>query len=107
IGGQSMAGLSPEKRDVAMVFPRGALYPHLTVYENLAWGARLREPGSGWSGWSWCEPWWRWLKLPWSAERAQRRTARDQRVRSVADQLGLGALLDRLPSQLSDGQRQR
>src|SRR2546421_12306791 len=42
IDGRSMRGLSPEARDVAMVFPRGALYPHLTGQENLAWGARLR-----------------------------------------------------------------
>src|SRR5881397_834764 len=43
IDGRSVFGLSPELRDVAMVFPRGALYPHLTVRENLAWGARLRD----------------------------------------------------------------
>ncbi len=57
IAGKSVSGLSPDKRDVAMVFPRGALYPHLTVYENLAWGARLRDGGG-------------WTELLWRAQRS-------------------------------------
>src|SRR5262245_9804721 len=52
IGGRSVSGWSPDRRDVAMVFPRGALYPHLTVYDNLAWGERLRE-GGGWTELLW------------------------------------------------------
>lgn len=66
------------ERDVAMVFQRDALYPHMTVYENLSFGLRLRkEPNI------------------------------DQRVREAAALLGVEALLDRLPRELSGGQRQR
>ncbi len=70
----------PRERDIAMVFQSYALYPHLTVRENLAFGLELR------------------------------RTPRDEiarRIDEVAPQLGLGELLDRLPAQLSGGQRQR
>jgi ABC-type sugar transport system ATPase subunit len=65
-------------RDVAMVFQRDALYPHMTVYQNLSLGLRLRQ-----------EP------------------NLDPRVRETAALLGLEDLLDRLPRELSGGQRQR
>jgi multiple sugar transport system ATP-binding protein len=80
IGGQVVNALPPRDRDVAMVFQNYALYPHLTVYENLAFGLKLRN----------CP-----------------RPDIERRVRDAAALLGLGPLLDRLPKALSGGQRQR
>jgi multiple sugar transport system ATP-binding protein len=74
--------LPPQKRDVAMVFETYALYPHLSVYGNLAFP--LHSPRS---------------TLP--------KEEVDERVRRVAALLGIDMLLDRLPRQLSQGQRQR
>ncbi len=70
----------PGKRDVAMVFQSYALYPHMSVYRNLAFGPTVRHD-----------------------DRAGLR----KRVEEVAEILGIGNLLDRRPSQLSGGQRQR
>lgn len=70
----------PKDRDVAMVFQNYALYPHMTVYENMAFGLKLR-------------------KYP--------RQEIKQRVEQAADMLDLGTILDRKPRQLSGGQRQR
>ncbi len=70
----------PKDRDIAMVFQNYALYPHMTVYENMAFGLKLR-------------------KYPKSEIR--------QRVKEAADILELGDLLNRKPKQLSGGQRQR
>ncbi|HMB06339.1 MAG TPA: ABC transporter ATP-binding protein [Isosphaeraceae bacterium] len=80
IGGERSDGLPPRDRDVAMVFQNPALYPHLTVFENLAFGLRAR-------------------RLAGSEIRA--------RVAEVAGPLGLAGLLDRRPRTLSGGQRQR
>ncbi|WP_199255821.1 ABC transporter ATP-binding protein [Mycolicibacterium mengxianglii] len=80
IGGSVVNRLSPGERDIAMVFQNYALYPHMSVYRNLAYGLR------------------------------QRRTPRaqvDRRVRDTAELLQISELLDRLPGQLSGGQRQR
>jgi sn-glycerol 3-phosphate transport system ATP-binding protein len=80
IGGTVVNDLSPGQRDIAMVFQNYALYPHMSVYRNLAYGLR------------------------------QRRTPRaevDRRVRETAELLQITALLDRKPGQLSGGQRQR
>ncbi|MGB3480791.1 MAG: sn-glycerol-3-phosphate ABC transporter ATP-binding protein UgpC [Mycobacterium sp.] len=80
IGGAVVNGQSPGERDIAMVFQNYALYPHMSVYRNLAYGLR------------------------------QRRTPRaevDRRVRDTAELLQIGNLLDRKPGQLSGGQRQR
>ncbi|HML12983.1 MAG TPA: sn-glycerol-3-phosphate ABC transporter ATP-binding protein UgpC [Xanthobacteraceae bacterium] len=73
-------GLPPHRRDAAMVFQSYALYPHKSVYENIAFGLRMR--------------------------RVERREI-DRRVRAAAAKLEIAALLDRRPSQLSGGQRQR
>ncbi len=80
IGGRRVDALPPAERDVAMVFQSYALYPHMTVRENMAFGLTLK-------------------KLP--------RVEIDRRVEETAALLELGALLDRRPRQLSGGQRQR
>jgi multiple sugar transport system ATP-binding protein len=80
IDGQDVTGEPPQKRDIAMVFQNYALYPHMRVRENIAFGLRMR-------GYE-------------HAEIAKR-------VSEVAGILGLEDLLDRRPSQLSGGQRQR
>jgi multiple sugar transport system ATP-binding protein len=80
IGGAVANDLSPRERNIAMVFQSYALYPHLTVEENIGFGLRVR----GVSG----------------AEIAKK-------VKTVAEVLELDALLDRKPQQLSGGQRQR
>ena len=80
IGGRVVNNLAPGARDVAMVFQSYALYPHMTVYDNLAFG--LRNKGT-------------------PKPEIQRRVAR------TADILGLEPLLKRKPKQLSGGQRQR
>ncbi len=80
IGGRDVTNASPRDRDVAMVFQSYALYPHLTVRENLAFGLKLR-------------------KLP--------RREIDARIAETSTMLGLDAFLERYPKQLSGGQRQR
>lgn len=80
IGDRVVNDLAPRDRDVAMVFQNYALYPHMTVFENLAFALRLRKI---------------------SAEEIRRR------VEAAATLLGIGDLLHRAPRQLSGGQRQR
>jgi sn-glycerol 3-phosphate transport system ATP-binding protein/multiple sugar transport system ATP-binding protein len=80
LAGRDVTKQPPRDRDVAMVFQSYALYPHLSVRENLAFGLKLRG----------------------SAAREI-----DERIREASSMLGLDALLDRLPKQLSGGQRQR
>src|ERR1700760_1416712 len=77
---QIVNALPPHRRDVAMVFQSYALYPHKTVYENIAFGLRMRKVASA---------------------------EINRRVRDAATKLEIGHLLPRLPSQLSGGQRQR
>jgi len=72
--------IPPKDRDIAMVFQSYALYPHMTVYDNIAFPLKLR-------------------KVP--------KQEIDQRVREVAEMLGLTELLNRKPRELSGGQRQR
>ena len=80
IDGRDVTRLPPAQRGVAMVFQSYALFPHLTVAENIVFGLQVR-------------------RVP-AAERKRRLDA-------TAELLELGALLDRRPSQLSGGQRQR
>jgi multiple sugar transport system ATP-binding protein len=80
IGGRVVNGVAPKDRDIAMVFQNYALYPYKTVFENIAFPLRMRK----------------------TAEAEVR-----NRVRAVAEMLGIASLLDRLPRQLSGGQRQR
>jgi sn-glycerol 3-phosphate transport system ATP-binding protein len=80
LGGSPVTRHGPGERDIAMVFQNYALYPHMSVYKNLAYGLR------------------------------QRKTPKDEinrRVNQVSDILGITELLDRRPAQLSGGQRQR
>jgi multiple sugar transport system ATP-binding protein len=80
IGERAVNNLAPGARDVAMVFQSYALYPHMTVYDNLAFGLRNK-------------------RMP--------KDEVDRRVRRAAEILDLGKLLKRKPKQLSGGQRQR
>ena len=80
IGDRLVNDVAPKDRDIAMVFQSYALYPHMSVYDNMAFGLRLR-------------------KTP--------KAEIDRRVKQAADELGIGELLDRKPKQLSGGQRQR
>ena len=80
IGDRLVNDVSPKDRDIAMVFQNYALYPHMSVYDNMAFGLKLR-------------------KVP--KEKIQ------ARVNEAADLLGLKDLLQRKPKQLSGGQRQR
>jgi sn-glycerol 3-phosphate transport system ATP-binding protein len=80
LDGRDVAALDPAQRDIAMVFQNYALYPHMTVFDNMAYGLRIRG------------------------------LSRDdirRRVDEAAGVLGLGALLARKPRELSGGQRQR
>ena len=80
IGDRVVNTLSPRERDIAMVFQSYALYPHMSVADNISYGLRLRKMDK--------------------AEIARR-------VKKAADMLELGPLLERRPKQLSGGQRQR
>ncbi|NLA69302.1 MAG: sn-glycerol-3-phosphate ABC transporter ATP-binding protein UgpC, partial [Gammaproteobacteria bacterium] len=80
IGGRVVNDVAPRDRDIAMVFQNYALYPHMTVAGNLAFGLKLRGMG---------------------------KTDVAARVAAAAETLGLGELLDRRPAALSGGQRQR
>jgi multiple sugar transport system ATP-binding protein len=80
IGGELVNDVPPKDRDIAMVFQNYALYPHMTVYENMSFGLRLKK------------------------------VAKDEiarRVENAARILNIGELLQRKPKQLSGGQRQR
>ena len=98
IAGRDVTGLRPSQRDVAMVFQSYALYPHLTVEENIAVPLAMRRLGGA-------------ARLPLvggfmpGARAARAGIASD--VRQAAQALGLMALLSRRPGQLSGGQRQR
>jgi multiple sugar transport system ATP-binding protein len=80
IGERDVTRLPPKRRGVAMVFQSYALYPHMTAFENMAFGLQLSGASRG---------------------------ERDRRVRDVARALHIEHLLDRRPAQLSGGQRQR
>jgi multiple sugar transport system ATP-binding protein len=80
IGGRTVNGVPPKERDIAMVFQNYALYPHMTVAENMGFSLKLK-------------------KAP--------REEREARVKRAAEILSLSKLLDRYPRQLSGGQRQR
>src|SRR5574341_2697836 len=80
IGDRVVNDVAPKDRDIAMVFQSYALYPHMSVYDNMAFGLKLR-------------------KVP--------KDEIDRRVREAAAELNIDKLLDRKPKALSGGQRQR
>ncbi len=101
IGESVIDSVAPKDRNVAMVFQNYALYPHMTVHQNMAFGLQLRYGGL-------LKRVWKWLTDPSVAvELAENRQGIDQRVWQAAERLGIENLLDRMPRQLSGGQRQR
>ena len=80
IGDRVVNDVAPKDRDIAMVFQSYALYPHMSVYDNLAFGLRLRKTA---------------------------KAEITRRVQEAAELLAIGELLDRKPKELSGGQRQR
>ncbi|MEM6328422.1 MAG: sn-glycerol-3-phosphate ABC transporter ATP-binding protein UgpC [Bacteroidota bacterium] len=80
IGDRVVNDIAPKDRDIAMVFQNYALYPHLSVFENMAFGLRLRKTA---------------------------KSEIEARVQKAAETLGLDGVLDRKPKELSGGQRQR
>lgn len=80
VGGKDIAPLPPHQRNIGMVFQSYALFPHMTVLENVAFGLRMR-------------------KMP--------RPDRESRVRAALEMVGLPQLASRYPAQLSGGQQQR
>ncbi|MEX2047282.1 MAG: ATP-binding cassette domain-containing protein, partial [Chloroflexota bacterium] len=80
IGDRKVNDVAPKDRDIAMVFQNYALYPHMSVYDNIAFGLKLRGTP---------------------------KVEIERRVKDVAGILGLGDLLHRKPKELSGGQRQR
>jgi len=80
IGGKLVNELRPRERDIAMVFQSYALYPHMTVYDNIAFPLRMRKTA---------------------------KTDTDAQVKKTAELLGLSQLLKRRPKQLSGGEQQR
>jgi multiple sugar transport system ATP-binding protein len=80
IGGRDATDLPPRRRRISMVFQSYAVFPHMRVYDNIAFGLRMQK---------------------------ERKTTISERVRSAAELLHIEELLDRYPAQLSGGQRQR
>ena len=124
VGDRLVNELPPKQRDIAMVFQSYALYPHMTVYDNLAFGLRRMQQfqppkGDGKGAESidhhpQAEP--RWVDfgvaaIRWLIQRLRYRSETEkqieQRVRAVAQMLQIELLLNRLPRQLSGGQKQR
>jgi multiple sugar transport system ATP-binding protein len=95
IGERVVNDVPPKDRDIAMVFQNYALYPHMTVYRNMAFGLMLRTlPGPLW-------------RLAHPRESRKLRAGIEARVRDAARMLDIEHLLGRKPRQLSGGQRQR
>ncbi|RMF75897.1 MAG: ATP-binding cassette domain-containing protein, partial [Planctomycetota bacterium] len=102
IGPRVVNDVAPKDRNIAMVFQNYALYPHMSVYKNMAFGLMLRRRMGFWDNLI-------WAVLQPNKYRAarQEREEIDRRVRSAADVLGISPLLGRRPKELSGGQRQR
>ncbi|MEC4817527.1 MAG: ABC transporter ATP-binding protein, partial [Scytonema sp. PMC 1069.18] len=110
VGDRLVNDLPPKERDIAMVFQNYALYPHMTVYDNIAFGLRRRQLGNGDNNHSPLPDLLVGMtrKLPKGLRYiSEKEQAVDERVRYVAQLLQIESLLYRLPKQLSGGQRQR
>ncbi|MEH1848104.1 MAG: ABC transporter ATP-binding protein [Nostoc sp.] len=120
VGDRLINDLPPKERDIAMVFQNYALYPHMTVYDNIAFGLRRRESRGAEEQRSrgentlYLRTWAENLfvgatrKLPKGLRYiSDKERAVNEQVRSVAQLLQIETLLNRLPKQLSGGQRQR
>lgn len=95
IGDRVVNDVPPRDRNIAMVFQNYALYPHMSVYDNMAFGLRLRLlPNLMW-------------QLSHAAEAKEIKQDIDRRIQRAADTLDIKHLLDRKPKALSGGQRQR
>lgn len=122
VGDRQVNDLPPKQRDIAMVFQNYALYPHMTVYDNLAFGLRRTKTvhssatsqtlnaEAQTNRFAWTEKILTTLTRPlpkqlryWSRQEREI----DRRIRTVAQILQIEPLLDRLPKQLSGGQKQR
>ncbi|WP_009632183.1 ABC transporter ATP-binding protein [Synechocystis sp. PCC 7509] len=111
VGDALVNDLPPKARDIAMVFQNYALYPHMTVYDNIAFGLRRgARDGQKKDLSTWAENtlfgMTRLLPAPLSYK-SDREIEVDKRVKNVASLLQIEALLNRLPKQLSGGQKQR
>ena len=102
IGDRVVNDVAPKDRDIAMVFQNYALYPHMSVYKNLAFGLMMRRRHGGWGN-----PLFALLAPGRYRQARQERKDIDRRVRETATMLGLDDLLSRRPRALSGGQRQR
>jgi multiple sugar transport system ATP-binding protein len=133
VGDRLINDLPPKQRDIAMVFQSYALYPHMTVYENLAFGLRRTQAGAedreskragqdSLQAATSSKPQSLAAPMPWTETLlvnltrslprglwywSEQERAIDRRVRTVAQMLQIEALLNRLPKQLSGGQKQR
>ncbi len=110
VGDRLVNDLPPKERDIAMVFQNYALYPHMTVYDNIAFGLRRTGRGAEAKTPLWAENLLVGMtrSLPKGLRyTTERELAVDQRVRTVAARLQIEAFLNRLPKQLSGGQKQR
>ncbi len=114
VGDRVVNDLPPKERDIAMVFQNYALYPHMTVYDNLAFGLRRTTFASQDQSETSLPDWSQNLlvgatrKLPKKLRyQSDRERSVDRRVRTVAQMLQIEPLLERLPKQLSGGQKQR
>jgi multiple sugar transport system ATP-binding protein len=95
IGDRVVNDVAPRDRNIAMVFQNYALYPHMSVYENMAFGLKLRM----------LPPLWKQFTA--QAETKKTKDEIDRRIRETAKSLAIDGYLDRKPRALSGGQRQR
>ncbi|ANV84979.1 sugar ABC transporter ATP-binding protein [Picosynechococcus sp. PCC 7003] len=108
IGDRPVNDLPSKQRDIAMVFQNYALYPHLNVYDNIAFGLRRMPTAETKS--HWLQNTWRGVTRPLPQSLRYQPTAElqiRQKVQQVAQLLQIDHLLTRLPKQLSGGQKQR